>query len=114
LKIEDNLGPNDIIEKEEEENDDLNTNLNTTNLNGPANPTPNQTAELIKAKPNVQVLSNSKTNCKVECSSLPCNPQCHKLCKKNFCKSKCVIDPPICTRKCFSPKCTLECPKVLD
>lgn len=60
------------------------------------------------------VKEKNNNQCKVECLTLKCVPNCQKLCKKNFCKSKCIIDPPMCKRKCYSPKCTLECPKVLD
>jgi len=87
-----------IIEKEDEqEGTDTTTETLINNNNGPVKTPKEKDVELIKSKPS---LKQNLNNCIVECSSLPCSPHCQRLCKRNVCKSKCVIEPPTCTRKC--------------
>lgn len=58
--------------------------------------------------------AKSKDVCQLKCIGTTCEPRCQKICLKNICKPKCTLGTPTCKRQCFTPKCTMECPKVVD
>eukprot|EP00801_Mesodinium_rubrum_P004053 Mrub_04055.p1 GENE.Mrub_04055~~Mrub_04055.p1 ORF type:complete len:399 (-),score=88.38 Mrub_04055:144-1247(-) len=57
---------------------------------------------------------HQKSTCQIKCIGQPCEPNCQKLCTKNMCRPKCELSEAKCSRQCFTPKCTLECPKIMD